>query len=222
MRQIQFRNRKEGSFKMKKALLLGDRVAKYHPVNGIDDVLRSIYDGVFDITLEEDYGNLTLGQLKQYDLVISYVDAWSKKGTKAAAAALVTYVADGGNLIAIHNGLIMGSTYELALLLGGKFTGHPAQVLIDYFKTDVDHAITERMEDFKTTEEPYMFDFDDFTEKEVLVEAKYGGSRMPAVWAHKYGWGRVVCVTPGHQVESFHRPIRKILYKAGLWCIDRI
>ena len=207
---------------MKKALLLGDRTANYHPVNGIDDLLRSIYDGVFDITLEEDYGNITLEQLKQYHMVISYVDRWREKGTKKAAAALVSYVADGGNLLAIHNGLIMGSTYELSLLLGGKFTGHPAQVLIDYFKTGEDHAITERFEDFKTTEEPYMFDFDDFSEKKVLVEAKYGQSRMPAVWCHKYGWGKVVCVTPGHQAESFHSPIRKLLYKAGLWFIDRI
>ncbi len=208
---------------MKKALLLGDRVAPYHPVTGVDEVLKGIYDGVFDITLEEDYGNLTLERLKQYDMVISYCDRWREKGTKTAAAALVSYVADGGNLLALHNGLVMGSSsYELALLLGARFLGHPSQVLIDYSKTDVDHQISERFEDFKTTEESYMFDFDDFTKKQVLVESRYAKSTIPAVWCHKYGWGKVVCVVPGHQTESFHGPVKKILYKAGLWFIDRI
>ena len=61
---------------MRKALLLGDRVAPYHPVGGIYEVLKRIYDGVFDITLEENYGELTLDGLEEYDMVISYTDRW--------------------------------------------------------------------------------------------------------------------------------------------------
>jgi type 1 glutamine amidotransferase len=208
---------------MKRALLLGDyKYACYHPLTGIDDVLRSIFDGLFEITVEEDYGNLTIGRLKAYDMVISYADNWKTKGTKSAAAALVSYVIGGGNLLAIHNGLILTNTFETNLLLGARFTGHPPQCLLDYVPTNVDHAVSERFEAFKTTEEPYMFDFDIFTKKDVLVEIKYANKLIPAVWCHEYGWGRVVCITPGHQPESFHRPLRKIIYRAGLWFLDRI
>ena len=208
---------------MRKALLLGDRVAPYHPVGGIYEVLKRIYDGVFDITLDENYGELTLDVLKQYDMVISYMDGWGEKGTKQAAAALVAYVADGGSLLVLHNGLVAaGSSHELALLYGARFLWHPSQVLIDYYKTDVDHQISERFEEFRTTEEAYMFDFDDFTRKQVLVEYRYANSRIPAVWCHRYGWGKVVCVVSGHQTESLHAPVRKILYRAGLWFLDRI
>ncbi|MBQ6239481.1 MAG: ThuA domain-containing protein [Firmicutes bacterium] len=208
---------------MRQALLLGDTVAPYHPVGGVMKVLQRVYDGVFDITLEEDYGNLTLDRLKSYDMVISYIDNWGVKGSRKAVAALVSYVADGGNLLALHNGMVMTrDCHEFALLLGARFLGHPSQVLIDYSRTDVDHPISERFEDFKTTEESYQFDFDDFTEKQVLVQSRYAKSSVPAVWCHRYGWGKVVCVVPGHQVESFHGPVRKILYKAGLWFIDRI
>jgi len=207
---------------MKKALLLGDyRQARYHPLYGVDDVLRRVYDGAFEMCPFEDYGRLSLGQLKQYDLVINYADDWDGRGSRASAAALVTYVADGGSYLALHGGLVTKSSDELCLMTGARFAGHPSQILMDLRKGEA-HAVNEWFEPFKITEEPYRFEFDVFSRRRVVLEYNYARAWYPAAWCHPYLLGKVFCAAPGHSPESFAPQYRKLLYKAGLWLSDRL
>lgn len=208
---------------MKKALLLGDlSSARYHSLAGVDDVIASIYDGLFRVDPTEDYAALTLDQLKEYDMVVSYADNWDGRASAQSTAALMTYVAGGGRVLGLHCGLIARERFELTLLFGARFAGHPSQALLDFEVAPDAHTISRDTEPFKLTEEPYRFDFDVFTPRCVLMSYAYAEERYPAAWCHPYGMGRVVCVAPGHSLESFYPPIRRLLYRAGLWLTDKL
>lgn len=207
---------------MKRALLLGDVQARWHPLSGVLAPLNRALDGAFTLEAEHEYGDLTLDRLRAYDLVINYADDWDGRGTKSAAAALVAYVADGGSYIALHGGLATPRCDELSLMAGARFLGHPAQVLMDFRPGSDPHPVTQWAQPFKVTEEPYRFEFDVFYRGQVLLEYRYGYAWYPAAWCHTYLLGKVFCLVPGHSAESFIAPVRRVLYQAGLWLTDRL
>lgn len=207
---------------MKKALLLGDEKARYHPLSGIKAPLTRALDGALALETGVDYATLTLDALRQYDVVINCAERWDERAPKAATAALVAYVVDGGSYMALHGGLVTPRTDELSLMVGAKFLGHPSQLLMDFRPGADRHPIIEWSQPFKVTEEPYRFEFDVFRRSHVLLEYRYSHAWYPAAWCHSFALGKVFCLVPGHSAETFIAPVRTLLYKAGLWLTDRM
>ena len=70
-------------------------------------------------------------------------------------------------------------------------------------------------------EEPYQFDLDNLAETTLLLEYESEGRQWPAAWAHKYGLGRVVYLSPGHRPATFRIPIyRNLISRSALWAAD--
>jgi type 1 glutamine amidotransferase len=118
--------------KNKKAILIGDNEKmKYHPLSGPDRELSDILDE-FELEIAEDYDRFREESLKAFDLCISFTDCWDDKPGDEQVVGLLSYVAHGGGLLSIHNGISLCGRYELAQLHGGKFTGHPEQKVLTY------------------------------------------------------------------------------------------
>lgn len=204
--------------KLKKAIIIGDyEQAVYHPLKGPDKELTDILSD-YDVTITEDYEQFREENLKQYDLCVSFTDRWQKKMTDQQTVGLISYVSHGGGLLIIHNGISIQARYELAQLAGGKFTTHPDQKVLPYTPTASGHVIMEGVEGFSVKEEPYQFELDNMIDTTILLEYESEDKQWPAAWVHSYGLGRVVFLSPGHNIETFQDAMfRKMVSRSSLW-----
>ena len=208
---------------MKKALLLGDYNAQYHPLTGVDKELLAIFGGSLDITIDTDYAGLTLPELQQYDMLIDYIDQWGKNGSDVLAGAMLAYVARGGLLLSIHGGIIKWGHYELCAMQGGSFIMHPPYTRLS-FAIDSRHPIGAAVgtASFALEEEPYGFEMDAFMEAEYFLSYQYGEITKPAGWTRKFAKGYLAYIVPGHNLISFQNHIyRKLLLETGKWLCAR-
>jgi Uncharacterized protein conserved in bacteria len=204
----------------KKIIIIGDyEIAKWHPLKGVDEHLIKILDG-YDITIKADYSELTSCELKQYDLLICYTDAWRTTGTKQAVGAILSYIAEGGKILSLHSGIIMRTTPEMELMQGARFTGHPEACDLVYTPTESTHAIMNGITQFTIFEEPYRFAMDELAEPEMLLTYSHEGADYPAAWVLPYGMGDVVYLSMGHSAKSFETEMfRKMILNSVEWCI---
>ncbi|MCZ8520850.1 MULTISPECIES: ThuA domain-containing protein [Paenibacillus] len=205
-----------------KALLLGDYTdAPWHPLEPAQAELQGILGEAFELMATENYDVLVRLEPAEYPLCIAYTDCWRREVTKKQAAGLLRYVAGGGGLLVIHNGISLQSSYELLQMIGAEFTGHPPYQHLRYYGTADGHPLLEGVEDFALEEEPYLFAMDPFTERNIFLEFEFEGRRHPAGWEHAYGLGRVVYLQPGHHAASF-RPeaYRRLIRNSAGWAAE--
>ncbi|AIQ50502.1 ThuA domain-containing protein [Paenibacillus sp. FSL R7-0331] len=204
-----------------KALAIGSYTAvKYHPFAGVDQELRQILSPEFTVDASEDFGLLSPQSLKEYSLVVSYTEFSDHTIAPAHSGALLAYVAGGGGLLVVHNGISMQRNPELGAMLGGHFTHHP-----DYTALGInipaavrEHPIVQGIDDFVIEDEPYYFDMHPYFETTVLAEYLHGGAMRQAAWCHEFGLGRVVYLMPGHHLPSFSvEPFRKLVARSAMW-----
>lgn len=200
-------------------LLIGENEgAAWHPLEPARQELEDILSDRFHITVTENYDDLARLDAAKYAALISYTDCWKRDLTPDQAAGLLRFVSGGGGLLAIHNGISLQRSYELAQMIGAKFTGHPPYQPLRYVRALTGHPLLTGVADFDVNEEPYMFEFDPFTPKNVFLEFEYEGARYPAAWEHAYGLGKVVYLQPGHRQDSFQpEAYRQLIRNSALW-----
>lgn len=204
---------------MKKALLLADP-PKQQESGYIEHIFRDIYDGLLEIDTLYDMEEITRERLCIYQAVILYtgrLDACSRENV----GNLIAYVADGGCLLALGETLNGCSYPEFQGLLGGRCAGESTPCLLDFVKAEA-HGITQWAEDVSLTESPRFYELDPLGKSTVLFEMQYADRRYPAVWCRDYAWGRVFCLGFGNTPKAFLPTVRKVLWKAGLWFLDRL
>jgi len=210
-------------------LLLGDDAdAPWHPLAPARRELEAMLGNEWDMESTEEYGRLTsladgAGQAA-CELFVSYTDCWNRDIPAEQAAGLLRYVAGGGGLLVIHNGISLQRSYELAQLMGGKFTGHPPyQPLMYHAAAGTDHPVMEGFRSFPLDEEPYLFELDPLTPRDVFLEFEFEGRRYPAGWSHRYGLGRVLYLQPGHHAPSFvPEPYRELIRRSARWAAGKL
>jgi type 1 glutamine amidotransferase len=209
---------------MKKALLIGEYTqVKYHPLAGVDREITALLKDSFTVDIMEDYDKLDGKKLDQYDLLISYVDTGrcEDKLHPEFSAAVIPFLCRGGGLFAIHNGIFLHARHELAVALGGRLTKHPPYVTgmaIDIYASS--HPIVQGLGNFIINDEPYTFELDAFTDRQILLEYHFGNGVFPAAWCHGYGKGRVVYTSLGHEETSFQqKTYREFLRRSALWAV---
>jgi type 1 glutamine amidotransferase len=190
----------------KNVLFVGTRNAKYHPMDGIDLRLSELLPEMNLIAAEET-GALDPIQLKSCSVCILYLEFDLPVLSDCETAALITYVAEGGSLFVIHNGISVQGRSELSQLIGAKFTGHPPYIelpLISYHVEKPDHDIFKGVTDFAMKDEAYQFEMDPFADMEFLLSYDFEEKRVPAGWQRRYGKGRMVYFCCGHNKEGFY------------------
>lgn len=188
-----------------KLLLIGDNVrSTWHPLEPARQQLGAIAADEFELVATENYEALTTLDKDGFAAVISYADCWNRELAPEQIESLLRFVAGGGGLLVIHNGISLGKAcHELAGLIGARFTGHPPYQALTYHPMQVNHPLLEGVEAFTVDEEPYLFEFDVQSPRNLFLEYEFEGSRYPAGWEHHYGVGRLVYLQPGHCAPSF-------------------
>ena len=207
---------------MKKVLLLGDYLSPaWHPLRGVDDEIVRILEG-FDVTICEEYPYLTLAQMKEYDLIVNYIDAFDRRAGSDFAGELIGYVAGGGALLSLHASIIASSQPEVEELIGASFTGHPPQEVLTYQYAGA-HPIMKAVETFAIDEEPYQFEMDNLAKVSMIMEYVYKGEKYPAAWLRGYGKGKSCYLQMGHSVASFkNEGFATLLRRSALWCVGEL
>ena len=87
--------------------------------------------------------------------------------------------------------------------------------------TTVEHPITKGIDEFMTTDEQYILDYD-ADKLTVLANGLYKGNLMPALWIKSHGEGRVFYNSGGHDSKAVDQPMfKKLLIRGSLWAAGR-
>ncbi|MDR6553728.1 ThuA domain-containing protein [Paenibacillus qinlingensis] len=192
--------------------------APYHKLQAVQQLIIDNLGASFQVTSVEGTTHLKVDVLRPYPLVVSYLDMWGKVPEAEETACLLQYVAGGGGLLVIHNGISIQGSPELSQLIGARFTGHPAFTTLPFEKMECDHPLLNGLESFEMDEEPYRFELDPFAPIELLLTYTHEGKQWPAAWTRAYGLGRVVYLMPGHHPPSFQsETYGKWIRSAGYW-----
>jgi len=205
----------------KRILVIGDyEEGKWHPLTGVDKQFEKILSG-YEVKCTADYTVLAPCDLKVYDILICYTDAWRARGTHELAGSILSYVADGGKLLSIHSGIIMSNTPEMELMQGGKFTGHPEACDLTYTPAS-HHPIMDGITEFVIFEEPYRFTMANIAEPEILLTYAHEGKSWEAAWTLPYGKGSVVYLSMGHSAISFDSAMfAKTIVNSANWLASK-
>ncbi|MBW7477327.1 ThuA domain-containing protein [Paenibacillus oenotherae] len=202
-------------------LLIGDdQSGGWHPLQPVREELEKILKEKFQLTVTNNYDDLSTLDTSKFAACISYADIGTRNVTLTSeqVSGLLKFIADGGGLLAIHNGISLARSYELLQVIGAKFVAHPPFQPLHFYRVMNEHPLLEGVEDFTVDEEPYQFEFDSFTPRTVFLEYEYNGKRWPSAWEHKYGLGKVVYLHPGHTEDSFKpEAIQRLILNSVSW-----
>jgi type 1 glutamine amidotransferase len=140
---------------------------------------------------------------------------WMSEETQSVFA---DYVRKGNGLLAIHSGTAgYQETPVLRTLLGGVFTHHPEQCAVT-MEPRTTHPLTTGIPPFTIKDEHYFMDMNDPRADVFLTTCSEHGEQ-PGGWRKTEGNGRVVVLTPGHNLEVWLHPAYQALILNSLrWC----
>ena len=211
-----------------KVLLFGDNAYPFHRLEEMEAPLRGALGPDPDIVSSTNPDDLLT--LDQYDVIVDYTTdtGW----TDAQIAALDDYVSGGGGYLGIHCATVLDSIASadpdetstkreepqpiLRKLIGGHFIGHPEQSEF-VVRIEVDHPVTNGVEDFPVFDEPYRMSVaDDIT---VLARMDHPDlDTHPVVWVREHGNGRVCYISIGHTEEVLEASeTRRLIQNALTW-----
>lgn len=185
----------------------------WHPAKTPRAGLQALAGEADDITFDwmEDARGWPAVRIGDYPLVIltksNNVSAQDKTHwmTDEVQAALVEYVRQGGGLLAIHSGTAeYKETPALRALLGGVFDMHPPQCMVTVSPC-TDNALTAGVQPFTVKDEHYFMLMEN-APADVFLKSSSEHGEQPAGWRRDEGKGRVVVLTPGHNLEVWLHP----------------
>ena len=167
------------------------------------------------------------------DVLVNLVDKHGQKykdmplaerEAKATAllASLMSYVENGGGLVALHGAIAnFNHNDDFSALLGGSFHFHPPSQEVTLLPVDNEHPLLTCFEGkpFVHKDEPYLFnrayekmDFRPLLEMDMSkLKKDKRVEQLPALkrytaWIRRHGKGHVFYCSPSHYPESFDQP----------------
>jgi type 1 glutamine amidotransferase len=216
----------------------------FHPVEiATQGLTRNLIDGGAEITIDftSDVEQVTEENITQYDLIMFFRDGeatnCSRQGTwitQQMGEAIKNYVNNGGSAFFFHNSTNMGLLNpDVADVLKATYMGHPE---VRPYKLEIiqsGHPVVDGASDFTVSDEQQYMAYtgeDSSVFLRAINENGYGfdcwgtcneGPESNAGWAHEYGDGRVVYMSPGHTLESLvHEEYAKMQRNAVAWLLE--
>jgi len=174
-----------------------------HDWKGCGDKIQEALaaDGRFDITRVDDDLDCLL-ELDPYDVIVFYHTV--TEIADAQLLGLLKFVESGKGYVGIHSA-------------ADSFRDSPYQVSV----TEVEHPITEGLDEFRVTDEQYITSYD--PRNTILATALWKGTAMPVLWVKPWGKGRIFYNALGHNPESCSADIFKTLLVRGtVWAATRL
>ncbi|MGC4768234.1 ThuA domain-containing protein [Micromonospora sp. DT44] len=162
--------------------------------------------------------------------------------TSAQVAGLASAVVAGTGFTGWHGGIVdaFRASAEYLHLVGGQFATHPGKEPCERHGGEEDnflphivrvtdlgreHPITADIEDFDLVSEQYWVLHDDLID--VLAVTTHPTREWhpwhrpvtsPAIWTRRWGAGRVVVTTPGHNLDVLEHPsVRTVIERGMVW-----
>ncbi|MFS0778137.1 ThuA domain-containing protein [Neobacillus sp. 3P2-tot-E-2] len=122
--------------------------------------------------------------------------------TEELSLVITNYVENGGNWLAWHSGLasypVEGSYVKM---VKGSFLYHPEKQQIVHYKAFDGNTVVPSSTAFELVDEHYFVDCDKENTNVFLVSESIDG-QSDAGWFHRYGEGKVCCLTPAHNKDG--------------------
>ena len=205
---------------VKTLLMVGGSI---HDWNGIGDIVEQTLrdSGKFDVTrANNDLDAFLPEKIEPYELVVFY---WTLgELTPEQKKGILGHISNGNGFATFHSGAdsFRGDS-DWHDFVGGHFTTHPRYRQYQVSITTVEHPISKGIDEFMTTDEQYILDY----EKEkvtVLGNGWYKGALAPALWVKPHGKGRVFYNSGGHDPTATTQPMfKKFLIRGCLWAAGR-
>jgi uncharacterized protein len=101
-------------------------------------------------------------------------------------------------------------------LVDGYFVTHPQYRPYQVSVVKSDSPITRDVNEFMTTDEQYILDFD--PRVNVLANGLYQGRAVPVLWTKDWGKGRVFYSALGHDPKACEQEMfQRLLVNGALW-----
>lgn len=205
--------------------ILGD---KYHNPNDLSASMEVLAKAGFAMDVVIQTADLTLTNLKAYQGVLLAKGGYDLEGLKDRdwlgdkVEFLEDFVAKGGGLLCLHSGT---SGYDLnpgmLQLAKASFTHHPPGPIELHYES-CDRNFPAQADSFGGQDEQYFLRFFSQNTHHFLVSKSLEHGSSPAGWAHSYGEGRVLCLTPGHTREILLNPqFQQLLAGSLRWCLKQ-
>ena len=201
--------------KIKTLVYAGGRI---HDWKGCGDRIQEALaaDGRFDITrVDDDLDCLIAPNLDPYDVIVFYHTV--TEITDAQLLGLLHFVEGGRGYVGIHSAADSfrdSPTYRA--FVGGYFLTHPRYREYQVSITEVEHPITEGMDEFCVTDEQYITSYD--PRNTILATALWKGTAMPVLWVKEWGRGRLFYNALGHNPESCSAEVfQTLLLRGTVW-----
>ncbi|MCF7668960.1 MAG: ThuA domain-containing protein [Verrucomicrobia bacterium] len=223
-----FTNAADTAEKTEILLVTGDDVAPFHDWHGMSQATREVLvdSGKFNVRVCEDPMILeSAAALEKYDAIfMSIYNASLPTISDEAKENLLNFVKNGKGIIISHLTSASFKEWPEFKELCGRYwvmgtSGHGPRGVFQAQIKDKDHPITEGLEDFRVFDELYAKLQGD-ADIHVLVEAEsdWSGNTEPLVFTRKYGKGRVLHETFGHDRKAIMDPsVKKIIINGCQW-----
>jgi type 1 glutamine amidotransferase len=143
--------------------------------------------------------------------------------TPDIAAAIMKYVDDGGSWLAWHTGMAEYPTdSDYIQMLRGYFKYHPKEhQQVTYIMEPSNAENLDPVSLFTLLDEHYFVECDTANTEVYLTSQSIDGKSI-AGWSHKFGSGRVCCITPAHTKEALLDPsLSQLLGQKIEWCLEK-
>ncbi|XVS61578.1 ThuA domain-containing protein [Actinosynnema sp. CA-299493] len=224
-----------------KALVVRGGWEGHRPVEATDSFIPFLERGGYAVRVEDStavYADATA--MAGTDLVVQCVTM--SQITAEEVAGLRAAVEAGTGFTGWHGGIAdsFRASSDYLHLVGGQFATHPGKRpderaggpednylphTVNITALGREHPITVGIEDFELVTEQYWVLHDDLID--VLATTTHPAEEWqpwhrpvtcPAVWTRRWGAGRIVVTTPGHDLDVLAHPhVRTVIERGMLW-----
>lgn len=206
---------------MKILVLCGDH---WHPAHIAREGLGALAGTEFSFDWIEDARDWLPDIMKNYPVVIltksDNVSSTDQSGwmTDSVQRAFADYVRKGNGLLAIHSGTAgYAEKPVLRSLLGGVFLHHPEQCPVTMIPR-AEHPLSAGISPFTLKDEHYFMALDD-SQADVFMTTRSAHGEQHGAWRRMEGSGRVIVLTPGHNLEVWlHLSFQSLILNSLRWC----
>jgi hypothetical protein len=184
-----------------------------HDWEGCGDAIQEALeaDGRFDVARVNDDLDCLL-DLDPYDVLVFYHTVTSI--TDEQLLGLLRFVRGGKGYVGVHSAAdSFRDSPAYRAFVGGHFRTHPRYREYQVSVTEVEHPITEGLEEVNVTDEQYITSYD--ARNTILATALYQGVAYPVLWVKEWGQGRVFYNALGHNPESCRAEVFQTLLTRG-------
>jgi type 1 glutamine amidotransferase len=209
----------------KEALIVWGGWSGHEPEKCANIVRNMLVEDGFDVYVENSTEAFADPEIADMSLIVPIFTM--SKIEKEELANLTAAVQGGVGLAGFHGGMAdaFREAVDYQFMVGGQWVAHPGGIV--EYRVDVERPedpIMEGVKSFPYRSEQYYMHVDPSIE--VLATTTFSGEhaswikgvRMPVVWKHRYGKGRVFYSSLGHVAAEFVVPeMRTILRRGLIW-----